>query len=63
MPPTIIVTAPTNIGNNKNWNESWARITTIVLPPAGGCVILNSIISITERPTAMPIAKKNIVLS
>ena len=40
MPPIIIVTAPTNIGNNKNWNESWARITTTVLPPAGGNAIV-----------------------
>ena len=63
MPPTIIVTAPTNIGNNKNWNESCANITTIVLPPAGGCVILNAIISMTAIPTASPTAKKNIVLS
>ena len=59
----MIVTAPTIIGNIKKWNESWANITTIVFPPAGGCVIFNAIISITERPTAKPIAKKKIVLS
>ena len=63
MPPIIIAIAPTITGNIKNWNESWANITTIVFPPAGGWVIFNAIINITERPTAIPIAKKNIVLS
>ena len=63
MPPIIIVIAPIIIGNIKNWNESCAIITTIVFPPAGGCVIFKAIISKTEMPTAKPITKKKTDLS
>ena len=45
-------------GNNKNWKETPPSITAIGFPPAGGCVILNAIISITAIPTARAIVIK-----
>ena len=58
MPPIIIAIAPTITGNIKNWNDTPPIITIIGFPPAGGCVILNAIISMTETPTANPIVIK-----
>ena len=54
----IIVIAPAIIGNIKNGKETPPIITAIGLPPAGGCVIFNEIISIIDIPTARPIVRK-----
>ena len=56
----MIVIAPAIIGNIKNGNETPPIITAIGLPPAGGCVTLNAIISIIAIPTASPIEIKEI---
>ena len=53
----VLVVPPKNHKPNKKYSA------LIVFPPAGGCVILNAIISITAMPTARPIARKKIVLS
>ena len=58
MPPIIIAIAPTITGNIKNSNDTPPIITIIGFPPAGGCVILNAIISMTPMPTAKPIVIK-----
>ena len=58
MPPIIIAIAPTITGNIKNWNDTPPIITIIGFAPAGGCVILNAIISMTPMPTAKPIVIK-----
>ncbi len=54
----MIVIVPTIIGNIRNWNDTPPIITTITVPPAGGCVILNAIMSIAAIPTAKPIVIK-----
>ena len=54
----MIVIAPTITGNNKNSKDTPPIITIIEFPPAGGCVILNAIISMTPMPTAKPIVIK-----
>ena len=58
MPPIIIVIAPAITGNNKNSKDTLPIITIIGFAPAGGCAILNAIISMTAIPTANPIVTK-----
>ena len=54
----MIVIAPVITGNNKNSKDTPPIIIIIGFAPAGGCAILNAIISMTAMPTAKPIVIK-----
>ena len=54
----MIVIVPAITGNNKNSKDTPPIITIIGFAPAGGCAILNAIISMMAMPTAKPIVIK-----
>lgn len=55
----MMIKVPKIIGFNKNSYEDAPKITTIGLPPAGGCVTPNKIIKKIPNPTAIVICKKS----